>query len=267
MAQFLKSHFDTEGPFGLPMKSAQAQALEARLRALPNEEAFTLRRAAFERGVSELQPGERADVSWITEETPDRLGDVVLADGMDDSHYQLNPIVTLNHAYDQPPVGRSLWRRRANDGPLRGIKAKTHYPPRPEGWTSSDWPPDHAFALVRAGLLRGKSIGFIPLKLRAPTAEEIAKHPGYAKVRYIIEEWLLAEYACCYLPMQPNAVVEAVSKSVPVGWAELLGLPEIPRVGFTSLAEIESAARRLVTDAELESACERAWRKARGRVE
>jgi hypothetical protein len=26
---FLKPHYDTEGPFGLPMKDAQAQALEA----------------------------------------------------------------------------------------------------------------------------------------------------------------------------------------------------------------------------------------------
>jgi hypothetical protein len=90
------------------MKDVQAKALEDRLRALPHDEMYTLRRCSFERGVSELQPGERADVSWITEETPDRLGDVVIAAGMDDSHYQLNPIVTLNHAYDQPPVGRSL---------------------------------------------------------------------------------------------------------------------------------------------------------------
>lgn len=267
MSHFMKSHFDTEGPFGLPMKDAQAKSLEERLRALPNDDAYTLRRCSFERGVSELQPGERADVSWITEESPDRLGDIVLAAGMDDSHYQLNPIVTLNHAYDQPPVGRSLWRRKARDGALHGVKAKTHYPPRLAGWTLSDWPPDLAFELVKAGLLRGKSIGFIPLKLRAPTPDEIAKNPAFAKVRYIIEEWLLAEYACCYLPMQPNAVVETVSKSVPAKWAELLGLPDMPAMAFTPLAAMESAAKRMVETVDLEAACERAWRKARGLVE
>lgn len=268
---FLKSHFDTEGPFGLPMKDTQAKALEERLRALPQEDAFTLRRCSFERGVSELQPGERADVSWITEETPDRVGDVVLASGMDDSHFQLNPIVTLNHAYDQPPVGRSLWRRKARDGAWRGVKAKTHYPPRPAGWTLSEWPPDLAFEMVKAGLLRGKSIGFIPLKLRAPTAEEIAAHPEYGRVRYVIEEWLLAEYACCYLPMQPNAVVETVSKSVPPTWVEVLGMPKAPSVAFTSLETMEAVAQRMarstLMDGALELACERAWRKARGRVD
>ncbi len=266
MSPFLKSHFDTEGPFGLPMKDGQAKALKERLRGLPNDDVHTLRRCAFERGVSELQPGERADVSWITEESPDRLGDIVLANGMDDSHFQLNPIVTLNHAYDQPPVGRSLWRRKARDGGLHGIKAKTHYPPRPAGWTLSDWPPDLAFELVKAGLLRGKSIGFIPLKLHTPTPDEIAKNSGLANVRYIIEEWLLAEYACCYLPMQPNALVETVSKSVPAGWAELLGLPATPSVAFTSAAAVESAAKRMLEAVNLEEACARAWRKARGLI-
>ena len=29
----------------------------------------------------------------------------------------------------------------------------------------------------------------------------------------VVEEWLLLEYACCYLPMQPNSVVEQVLKA------------------------------------------------------
>src|SRR5690349_3069983 len=32
---FLKPHYDTEGPFGLPMKDTQAQALEAIVKTLP----------------------------------------------------------------------------------------------------------------------------------------------------------------------------------------------------------------------------------------
>ncbi len=32
---FLKPHYDTEGPFGLPMKDAQALALEAIIKTLP----------------------------------------------------------------------------------------------------------------------------------------------------------------------------------------------------------------------------------------
>src|SRR4051812_18290960 len=105
----LKPFFDTEGPFGLPMKDKQAKSLETRLKGLPKDEAFALRRLSLTRGLAELSPEGRSDVSWITEESPDRLGDIVLSRGMDDSHFRHNPIVTLNHQYDQPPVGRSLW--------------------------------------------------------------------------------------------------------------------------------------------------------------
>ena len=108
---------------------------------------------------------------------------------------------------------------------------------------------------------------FIPLKLRTPTPDEISKNTDMAAVRYIIEDWLLAEYACCYLPMQPNAVVETVSKSVPAAWQELLGLPKPLSIAFTSVESMESAAKRLLTPDRLDAACERAWRKARGLVD
>lgn len=231
---FLAAHFDTEGPFGLPMNDKQARSLEDRLKALPHDDTRELRRLSFTRGLSELSPEGRTDVSWITEEAPDRLGDVVLACGMDDSHFALNPIVTLNHQYDQPPVGRSLWRRRVKEGALVGIKAKTHFPPRPEAW-AGDWAPDSAFELLKAGLLCGKSIGFIPLQMHAPTAAEIQAQPALQKVRYIIEKWLLAEYACCYLPMQPNSVVEQVTKSLQLT-AQLTPAPTVAENSSSSTA-------------------------------
>ncbi len=51
------------------------------------------------------------------------------------------------------------------------------WPARPENWPDDDWPPDCAFPLIQAGLLAGKSIGFLPLKVHAPTAGEIDKNP------------------------------------------------------------------------------------------
>jgi hypothetical protein len=264
MSTFLKPYFDTEGPFGLPMKDKQAKSLETRLRDLPKDDAYAFRRCSFERGIAELSPEGRSDVSWITEETPDRAGDIVVARGMDDAHFQLNPIVTLNHAYDQPPVGRSLWRRRVKEGTLVGVKAKTLYPARPAGWPAEDWPPDIAFGLVQSGLLRGKSIGFFPLKLRTPAAAEIDRQPALKNVRYIIEEWLLAEYACCYLPMQPHAVVEQISKAVSGARPGCLAPP------FVSVKEIDKALpsylRAADLDAMIAGALERSWQKACGRV-
>jgi hypothetical protein len=289
MTTILKPYFDCEGPFGLPMKDKQAQALEARLKALPRDAAFGLRRAAVCKGVSEVIAEGRCEVSWITAQAPDRAGDVVLARGMDDSHFQLNPVVTWNHHYDRPPVGRSLWRRRVRDGTLAGVKAKTVYPPRPANWSQPSWPPDDAFALIQSGLLLGKSIGFFPLEVRAPTAQEL-EQPGWQGVRNVIEKWLLAEYACCVLPMQPHAVVEEIGEggavrlsndilhsSLPVLHSSLSapGSGAVPDaasngVAFTALSDIEKRVPALLGGRRLErallAALERSWRKLGGRV-
>ncbi len=81
MPEFLKTCYDTEGPFGIPMRDHQARALDAVVRGLPHEEPYEPRTALVAKGPSELLPGERADVSWISEESIDRQGEIVRAAG------------------------------------------------------------------------------------------------------------------------------------------------------------------------------------------
>lgn len=282
MPDFLKTWYDTEGPFGIPMKDRQAQALEARLRDLPQE----LRRvgkAVSVRGPTETLEGERSDVSWISTEDPDRDGEVVLARGMDDTHFQLNPIVTMQHAYWLPPVGRSLWRRRVKDGSLAGIKAKTQYPLKPASWpASADWPADSAFTLIQSRLLNGKSIGFLPTKVHVPDEKERQRH-GWHDVRLVIDEWVLLEYACVFLPAQQNAVVESVSKGLvlssdvrallgevfSLGPGDLVPRTE-PVIPFTPLEEVERALQRQVAAIDVAGLVQRSVQEGldrlRGRV-
>jgi hypothetical protein len=235
---WLKQHYGSaDGPLGFPMTDKQAFALEAIIKSLPKDSAYSYRKVIVGetgllaqgahaprsgvglKAVTEISSGEHSDVSWISTEDPDRVGDVVCAKGMNDGQFRLNPIVTLNHSYSMPPVGRSLWRKFVKDGPLRGIKAKTLYPPRPAAWAEAkDWPADVAFALVQADLLRGKSIGFLPVKVHIPDAQEKNQRlgdgasGGRGDINLIIDEWILLEYACVVLPAQQNAVVESVSK-------------------------------------------------------
>ncbi len=75
---------------------------------------------------------------------PDRYNEVVIAGGMDDSQFAMNPIVTLNHCYSIPPIGRSLWRKVVTGG----VKAKTLYPQKPDNWGNEDWPSDQVFGLI-----------------------------------------------------------------------------------------------------------------------
>jgi len=235
---WLKQQYGSaEGPLGFPMLDRQALVVDSVLKSLPKDKAFEYRRLAGEKLVStETLPGERSDVSWITTEDPDRQNEVVIAKGMNDSQYGLNPIVTLNHCYAMPPVGKSLWRKRSKDGAMVGIKAKTQYPPTPPSWPEGEeWPPDCAFSLVQSELLRGKSIGFLPTAVHVPTREEREKAMARAgegakaweKVELVIDEWILLEYACVFLPAQQNAVVEAVSKSaLSVNFGKALGIEE-----------------------------------------
>ena len=203
-----------EGPLGFPMLDRQAFAVDAILKKLPNDDAYAYRKSLLEPATLEIPPGDRTDVSWITTENPDRMHEVVRARGMNDGQFRLNPLVTLNHAYWAPPAGKSLWRKVVNAGDIKGVKARTYYPHRPNGWSEKEWIPDVAFALVQADLLRGKSIGFLPTKVHVPDQKEIDQN-GWGKTSLVIDEWVLLEYACVYLPAQQNAVVEAVGKSFP----------------------------------------------------
>jgi hypothetical protein len=208
--------FGTEGPLGFPLLDTQCRALEALLKSLPKDDEHRYRRTVKAQPPTDLIAGERADVSWISTESVDRVGEVVIARGMDASQYRANPIVTLNHNYWSPSIGKSLWQKRVVEGDLTGVKAKTGYPARPEVWDDAQgpWPSDRVFALVQAGLISGKSIGFLPLKVHQASAKESEKN-GWPVGTLVIDEWLLLEYACCTMPCNQDSVVEAVSKALP----------------------------------------------------
>ena len=157
------------------------------------------------------------------------------------------------------------------------VKAKTLYPPRPEGVARrhDDWPPDKVLALVQAGLLQGKSIGFLPTRVHVPDSKEAGERGWGDHVGLVIDEWLLLEYACVFLPANqgrgswsrpcrraaPSASTpnycgrSAWTPPSPVGektsppslGGEGLGVRGVERpTPFTPLAEVERAAARAV---------------------
>jgi hypothetical protein len=188
-----------------------------------------------------LNPGERSDVSWISTETPDRYDHVVFAKGMNDSQFALNPIVTFNHDYPRPPIGRSLWRKFVKDGDTRGIKAKTVYPPMPASRPAGEcWEPDKVFAQFQAGLLNAKSIGWLPTKPHFADVKEAANN-NWREGTLVVEEWLLIKYAVGTIPVNPETVVEFVSKTIP-------GAGPLP---FITLAELEASIQKQIESIDI----------------
>lgn len=191
-----------DGPFGIKMKDSTALAVESLLKTLPKE-CQTLRQKSTLPD-SEFVPGERADVSLVSAETVDRDGDVVLAKGMNLDYFRANPIVTLAHKYDELPVGRAQWIKAV----VAGIKAKTIYATRPDEW-QGPWLPDAVWQMTKEGILRGKSIGFLPTKMRPPSSKEAGM---WKDANVIIESAVLLEYAVAPIPCNQDALVEAVAK-------------------------------------------------------
>src|SRR5205807_2664512 len=78
-------------------------------------------------------------------------------------------------------------------------------------WGEETWPPDKVFTLIQAGLLNGKSIGWIPTKGHYADSKETVKNQ-WPDGTLVIEDWLLVEYAVGTIPVNPETVVDIVSK-------------------------------------------------------
>ena len=210
-----KAYGDCEGPFGFPMRSADAQEVARIQAALPDDiRAIGLRRKAAPAAATDI--GERTDISLVTTDTVDRDGEVVLPQGGDWSQWKKNPVVTFAHQYDQLPVGRGLWVKRARDGGVNGWLAKTEYRERPEVW-EGPWFADAVWHFVKSGDLPGKSIGFLPTEASPPEEKEVKGRPELAGVSLIIRKWVALEYAVAPVQSNPDAFVVSVGKAIAAG--------------------------------------------------
>lgn len=244
----------TKGPIGIPMSDEQAFQLETLLVGVDIE----MKRMVLPAAVAKIEDGERAEISWITTEVPDREGDLVIADGMDETHYKLNPIVAMNHNLWNPPVGKSEWRKQLVNPVTgkKGIIAKTIYPERPNNW-EGDWEPNRVLEMIRAGLLMGKSIGFIPLKSRYITEAMRNEDKTLKGIRRIVEKWLLIEYSVCPIGIHQEAVV--VSK-------QLSDKPAAPDVPIMPIAQIDMAVKRIIGNMDLTAIAQNQLNKRMGKV-
>jgi HK97 family phage prohead protease/HK97 family phage major capsid protein len=138
----------------------------------------------------------------LSDETPDRMEDIIASDGWDLSNFKKNPIALFNHKSDFP-IGR--WRGlRVEDKQLRG-----HLQLAPEGTSPRI---DEIRKLIEAGILRAVSVGFRPIE-----HESLDKKNPFSGHRYTKSE--LVETSLVSVPANPNAL--AVAKSLQISPATL----------------------------------------------
>ena len=130
--------------------------------------------------------------SVITTSVPDRVGDVVMPAGLRNAEEFLkNPVVLWAHQRGMPPIGRCRSLEVRGDR----VIAETQFA---RGVPFAE----DVFKLYEQGILRGWSIGFLPVRTR----------PLRSGVRY--EEWDLLEYSAVPVPENPAALTLAVAKGL-----------------------------------------------------
>ena len=139
----------------------------------------------------------------LSDATPDRMGDVIEAEGWDLGNFKKNPIALFNHKADFP-IGRWI-NLRTTDGALR-----SHLQLAPKGTSARI---DEIRALVDADILRAVSVGFLPRK-----SEPLTK--GGGGVRFKKTE--LVECSLVSIPANPNALAVARSLNISASTAAMV---------------------------------------------
>lgn len=130
--------------------------------------------------------------SVITTAAPDRVGDVVLPQGLRNAEEFLrNPVVLWAHRRDLPPIGRCLRLEVLNDRVIADTQFARGVPFA-----------EDVFKLYEQGILRGWSIGFVPRRVM----------PTRHGTHYV--EWDLLEYSAVPVPENPAALTLAIAKGL-----------------------------------------------------
>ena len=154
--------------------------------------------AGFTAELKAINADRREVMHTITTMSTDRIGDIVEPSGAQVDSFMRNPVVMVDHDYRvQNIVGRAVSLDVTKDA----ITARTQF-------TDSTPVARDAWNLVKAGMARAWSIGFKPVK-----HEAIKDKKGLLK-GFRFTQWELLEYSLVAIPMNPDAVMEAVRRGI-----------------------------------------------------
>ena len=140
----------------------------------------------------------------LSDATPDRMGDVIEANGWDLDDFKKNPVALFNHRSDFP-IGN--WANlRVVDGRLRG-----HLQLAKEGTSERI---NEIRSLVEQGVLRAVSVGFLPV------ASEPLTKGGGGGLRFLKSR--LVETSLVSIPANPNALAVARSLNISASTAAMV---------------------------------------------
>lgn len=189
---------------------------------------------------------ERTVVATISTVDIDRDGEVMLPTGANLAEYRRNPVVLYQHQSGSLPIGKAVDLSISD----RGVAAKIKFASKPDGFPeNSEWVPDTLWSLVKEGVLRAFSVGFIINESRVPSSKDIEVFGD--SVRRVISKWSVLEVSLVAVPANPGAVAVAVSKAAPVAARKarltfVLPRATVPKSGAMAQNKVEKALVRAI---------------------
>lgn len=174
----------------------------------------------------------------------DRMGDIMIPQGMNNKNFRKNPVVLWAHDDSRLPIGRSLREEVVKDvgvfsDALIDIKND------PTGFNKA------VLGMLADGTLSATSIRFMPVEFEKVMAKEAGVDVWRGAFKYV--KWELLEFSVTPIPMYPDALAlsldgreaEPSSSNAPDGESAPMSPPEYA----AAVAEVKSFAG--VIEAEL----------------
>jgi len=163
-------------------------------------------------------------VAKLTTNSVDRDGEVLIPQGMVSKDFEKNPVLFYNHEYDQP-IGKVTNLKRTDDS----VMGTLTFAQRPEDYVGEFFP-SFVEALVRQGIVKGVSVGFVPEPSGARSATKADRMKFGEKIKRVFNRWKLLEVSIAPLPANQDALIQAVDKGLvtPVQVKSFLGVDIAP---------------------------------------
>jgi len=154
---------------------------------------------------TEVNAAAMSVLGVICSRSRDRDGDIIEPSGADTRRHQANPVVFLNHGIVGGIPGMTLPVGKAvdpagqytvrYDAANDVLVARTYFDQ--DSATAAE-----VFRLYDDDILRGFSIGFLPLRVK----RILDKLPGRPRPGHHVDRWELLEYSCVGVPNNPDAL-------------------------------------------------------------
>lgn len=142
----------------------------------------------------------------ITSDRLDRDNEVLLPQGMDATEFMRTKTIFWNHDYSTP-IGAAKTLSKS----LNGWSSDAFIADRPEDY-QGDFFPDYVWALLSQDIIKGISVGFIPIETRFPTKKDIETYGS--DIRAVHAKWKLLEWSIAPLQSNIDGVVTMVQKGI-----------------------------------------------------